>query len=91
MLPEVLKRSEHVSLEEVHGYQDTTVHNIQGQLTGAFAVLKRGEEGRTELADVVDQLIDELGLKVRIVLGEHGGNLAGKTIEIGSGLVEGVD
>ena len=36
-------------------------------------------------------MIDILGLKVRVVLGEHGGDLTRKTIEVYCSLVEGSD
>lgn len=91
LLFEVFKGSQHVPLEEVHRYQNPSIHDIQRQFIHAFTVLKSCQKGRTEFADIVDQLIDVLGLKVSIVLREHGGDLTCIIIEVGTGLVERCD
>lgn len=88
LLFEIFKGSQHIPLEEVHRYQNTSIHDIQRQFIHAFTVLKRRQKRRTEFADIVDQLTDILGLKVRIVLREHGGDLTCKTIKINTGLIE---
>lgn len=88
---EVLDGSAHVPLEEVHGDEDAAVEDVERHFIEALIVLEGGEELSAELADVVDEGVDEVLLVVGVVGVEDGGELVGDAVELGLCLVEGDD